>query len=1627
MNSINDERCIEVQEHLADLLEGLASERVLEHVAECDDCRDLRHEAQLAMQAAASAGADFRAPSDFADKLIAGVLAARPEGPDASAAPVSVATRSSQLGAAPSEAARRSSDELAPRAALEAANPQLAEAAPETQRTTFDPEPLGASQGEGTATRAARFEPTLKTVPLRAVQATLDEALSVPTPTPTHDGAAEQLSGRVVDAVTGRADTGGGGDTGGSVSSAAAVEASERAGAAREELPKSGSTQRSAEPVGRVVRAAGAAGASEPTGHGGVVSLFRKKGFLVALAGGMAAAAAVGALVVDQQRGKRDADGVTASSESPWTGSVAAVSRASSDGGEGLEVCKAGCKTLSQGASIEPGSTLKTDAKTRARVSLADGTWLALDRSSEVVLPDGEQREAKIVRGMVVADVKNVAGASAARLVLPQGHVEILGTKLSATVTDRRATVDVVRGEVSVVSNDGASVRVRAGEEATLGLRGEPVVTPKSSMSESLEWSGDAGEEAEGAALTGLGELRAKKPGEAQERAKAVRLSKHDVKVRIVDVVARTEIDETFTNDTDEELEGIFRFPLPPGAQIERLALEVDGKLIDGAFVDRDKGAAIWRGVIQNAAPKAPRPREEIIWVPGPWRDPALLEWQRGGRFELRIFPIPKRGSRRVVLAYTQTVPQSSGVRRFTYPLAHDASGSTRVDEFNVDLQVIGHDPEFGVESRGYALAKSTGSQLGERLTMNERSFVPAGDLTLEYALPKRELAMTAWAYDMTASLAPIGANQSPTLSSPAPSSPNQKELGKSGWGGSGGLHGPGSVVPSNADRAKQAELEAKALSDERSPFVALALRPKLPRFAEGKERVHVIVVDSSRSMVGERFSRASRLAASIVREMDRRDEFLVMACDTTCQAMGATSPQSMPAPAAPSAEAAQEVERFLGSVEPDGGTNLLTAVQAARSAARSVASGRELRILYLGDGTPTVGPTRGSTIEAAVRHALPAGDGSVVAVALGSDADTTTLSALARGGNGVVVPYVPGQRLSAAALDVLASAYGSVLSDVSVELPPGLAELTPNRIDPVPAGGETFVFARMTGGVRASGDVVVRGRVGSERFEQRYPLDVSASTTAGNAFVPRMFAAAKIGDLERTGSSDDKPRIVALSKRFGVASRHTSLIVLESEAMFKAFGLDKNGIASRFTGEVGAQASSTDALGAEKDARSEEEADEVSGAFEGKAKKEANAFDAGDDFAPGSGGLAGIGSGGGGRAPSKSSAPASEPARQQAPAARPAPTSTSAGPGWASPPAPADDPFSPSWDRDRAARRPPPPPTPRPNMVPMRRIFERKASFASDNQLVAEVAPSLLEAENALRIQPDSRDKTVALYKGLMASGRVGEAQEIVARWSKRDALDPEALLARSDLAAMAGDRERALRILSGLADLRPGDKQVQKRLVATFDRMGAATVACQHRLALADLSTDDVDATAQAIRCSQDQGFGEVSRALFSTAPASLQTRIDTASRSVDLGKLGTLSGDVRITATWSAPVDLDLALVDKSGRRSSWTGSVVPNLLVSATDATSAQRESLGLAGLGLGQYVVEIVRASGDGSTIPVSGEVTMTLPGGETRRVPFTLNGPRTEVGTLRVFFTSRLVPLDGGGGWQGGGGGGWRR
>jgi Mg-chelatase subunit ChlD len=502
--------------------------------------------------------------------------------------------------------------------------------------------------------------------------------------------------------------------------------------------------------------------------------------------------------------------------------------------------------------------------------------------------------------------------------------------------------VEVGRGDAEVVG-PRETTTIHAGEEAALE-RGSsrPEIAAANDMAQRVSFGEGFEKASDEKPLAGLGSLRARKPGTKDEIDGAVRLTKHDVVARIAGAMARTEVDETFVNTTDQELEGVWRFPLPPDARLERLALEVDGQLIEGEFVDSKRASGIWRGVIQHAAPTAPKPVEEIVWVPGPWRDPALLEWQRGGRAELKIFPIPRKGTRRVVLAYTQHVAPAGSVRRWVYPLPPSGIG-VPVDSASFDVRVVGAAPGT-VRGRGYAMsdAPPEDGARAAKLAMTSEAFVPSGDLVVEYASPDTANEATATAF------APLNGGD--------------------------------------------------------DAFVALALRPRLPAWTGERSRDQVIVVDSGRSMFGERLRRAERLADAITQNMDRRDRVTVLACDIACRAM----PGGWHVPGV---GAAHDVDEFFAGLEADGASDLVGAVRAAAHAAGHESS-RDLRVVLLSDGVASAGYSAPSRVASEVAEALPDGPAEVVAVPIGSDADVDVLGEIARGGGGAVVSYAPGESL---------------------------------------------------------------------------------------------------------------------------------------------------------------------------------------------------------------------------------------------------------------------------------------------------------------------------------------------------------------------------------------------------------------------------------------------------------------------------------------------------------------------------------------------------------------------------------------------------------------------------------------
>lgn len=1194
--------------------------------------------------------------------------------------------------------------------------------------------------------------------------------------------------------------------------------------------------------------------------------------------------------------------------------------------GIGLQICDpqgAACSRAAVGTAVPAGSLLRTGARSGAEIALSDGTTLALDHDTELQLA-GSSRRARLGRGALTLDVSSKPGARA-QLDVNEGALDVKAGKVALRAGSDFAILDVVRGSATLSTSTSSPLHVVAGEEARLYKGSAPYVSSGATLAEAVAFTDSLLEASESAsAAKGLGELTARKPGGTEELRGAVKLAAHRVRVRIAGAMARTEIDEVFENNSDEVLEGIYRFPIPTDAKIERLALEVDGKLEEGAFVDRDRAAAIWRGAIVNAAPSVrPQIKDEIVWVPGPWRDPALLEWQRGGRFELKIFPIPKRGQRRIVLAYTEAVRPVGGVRHFSYPLPVDPGGTTKVRHFDVDVEVRGHDPKFAVRTLGYSLSAS--DRDGARaFSFSADDFTPNGDLSIEWALPERQSELTTFGY-----------------------------------------------------RA----------GDER--YALLTLRPKLPRATVDRAHATAIVVDTSRSMFGEGLSRAKRLAVRLARELDPAGPITLLACDSTCRDLPAGF-------VTPGPQAAQTVEHFLSAIGAEGASDPTRAITLANDALKRAPGNHLQDIVFIGDGTPTAGPIRAATITSAVRDSLAASETRITAVAVGSASDLDTLGALARAGGGVVLPYVPGQTLNQATLGVLSATYGAALRDVEVILPDDLRAVAPQKLDTILAGSETNISARMASDT-VDGKLIVRGKLGDSPFEQRYDLHVAASEVAGNAFVPRMYAAARIADLERNGGAEAKKEALALSTQFSVASRYSSLLVLESEAMFRAFGLDAAKQPAHFTGEELAEQSEAKAELPVDDAQ--DGVDPGASALGALDKKSSGGsfrnratFDGPSPSSLGSLGAA---------APAAPAAEAAAPAKAKA-AARAA-ASRTMNDEFAQPPPPfAAKPSRDEFEEPELPRRP------ARRMIPMRRVWDRKGMISTAERGPRSASISAVaDAERALASEPDRRSNVKKAYSLYAISGDLARASGLVERWLSKEPLDPDALTARADLAARRGDRELAIRMLGSVVDVRLDDVASQKRLARLYRWSSRPDQGCRHAMAIAELRASDAKLLADALRCSRAQSnlhWASDALALADANTARLATSLAAAAAPDETRLLG----DLRVEATWSDDVDLDLAILHPDGQRVSWLGAPTREL-ISARDVLTRGREGLALSGAKPGEYAVEIVRSGGESG--PVRGELSV-FAAGETRRIPFVLDGQRLTIALAEIKMVSRLVPLE---------------
>ncbi len=153
-----------------------------------------------------------------------------------------------------------------------------------------------------------------------------------------------------------------------------------------------------------------------------------------------------------------------------------------------------------------------------------------------------------------------------------------------------------------------------------------------------------------------------------------------------------TEIKLKFYNPENRQREGRFRITLPEKAHLARFAMQIGGKWQEGEVVEKEKAVRAYEDFLHRK------------------QDPALLESDAGNEFSARIFPIPAKGDKELIISYSSVL--DSEPARYSIPLV----GLPEIDDFKVT--VLYDEKEF---IQGDAKKKSEDGTTAERKVFSVR------------------------------------------------------------------------------------------------------------------------------------------------------------------------------------------------------------------------------------------------------------------------------------------------------------------------------------------------------------------------------------------------------------------------------------------------------------------------------------------------------------------------------------------------------------------------------------------------------------------------------------------------------------------------------------------------------------------------------------------------------------------------------------------------------------------------------------------------------------------------------------------------------------------------------------------
>jgi Ca-activated chloride channel family protein len=575
--------------------------------------------------------------------------------------------------------------------------------------------------------------------------------------------------------------------------------------------------------------------------------------------------------------------------------------------------------------------------------------------------------------------------------------------------------------------------------------------------------------------------------GETGKFTRAPRLET-DVAITVTGMIARAKVIQHFHNPGADWAEGVYVFPLPENAAVDRLRIRIGDRLIEGEI--REKDAA----------------RAAYVQAKREGKHAALVEQQRPNLFTNHIANIGPNEFVSVEIEYQQALEYKGGEYRLRFPLAvtpryapagppdHGTkAGIETPDEIDADEPLRHPDYEGpgigGVNPVSIAVSIDAGTELAKIDSSYHEVWTEkaAGTRHMVWLTKEQEDADRDFelVWSPKAGAAPQAAAFMQTL------------YGKD--------YALVMVMPPEAAAGDQ------------------AANRRLPRET-------ILIVDTSGSMAGSPMEQAKGAVLFALGRLGPNDRFNVIEFNSVMHTLFA---DAMPASEGNLAEA----RKWVGRLKANGGTEMLPALGFALDGRD--AGGIVRQVVFVTDGAVE---NEGALL-ALIHRKL--GGSRLFTVGIGSAPNTYFMSKAAQLGRGTFTYIGDSAEVQAKMSALFAKLESPVLKDVAIAWPDGVkVETYPARIPDLYAGEPLVVAAKLSS---RTGVVTVTGLRGSQPWSAALTL-VPGNEDNG---VGALWARAKIGELMdalRTGTDAAIVRkaVIQVALEHHLVSRYTSLVAVD-------------------------------------------------------------------------------------------------------------------------------------------------------------------------------------------------------------------------------------------------------------------------------------------------------------------------------------------------------------------------------------------------------------------------------------------------------------------------------------------------